>query len=121
MNSLHENEFYAKPLILELNRLGMTAIVEQTGGGTATLSVQNDASHERILAGPGSYDWNNAGISVFTTEEFCIGEDAYDNNDELKDYDPESVPANVGDSIEAIALIIKAEYDKLNSDKKEVA
>jgi hypothetical protein len=115
MTTLEETEFYAKDLIAELVVVGLIARVEQTGGGTATIFVQNAPTEEPILIGPGSYNWGTAGNSVFTTEELYIGEDSYDLNDELKDYDPEAVSPAMDATVAEIAQMTKTEYDKLNS------
>jgi len=120
MNTLEETEFYAKDLVAELVVVGLVAYVEQTGGGTATIRVQNAPTEEVILIGPGSYAWGTPGNSVFTTEELFIGEDSYDLNDELKDYDPEAVSPALDATTAEIALMVKAEYDKLNSAKEAV-
>lgn len=117
--TLEETEFYAKDLVAELVVIGLVAYVEQTGGGTATMRVQNTPTEEPVLIGPGSFSWGNPGNSVFTTEELFIGEDSYDLNDELKDYDPECVSPAMDATVEEIAQLVKAEYDKLNSAKKE--
>lgn len=120
MTTLEETEFYAKDLLSALTAVGLTATVDQTGGGTATFYVQNAPTEEPILIGPGSFAWGNPGNSVFTTEDLYIGEDSYDLNDELKDYDPEAVSPALDATMEEIALMTKVEYEKLNATKEEV-
>lgn len=117
--TLEETEFYAKDLVAALVVEGLIARVEQTGGGTATFYVQNAPTEEPILIGPGSFSWGNPGNSVFTTEELFIGEDSYDLNDELKDYDPECVSPTLDATLEEVAKMVKVEYDKLNAPKQE--
>lgn len=111
---LEENQFFAGDLLDALKEAGFTAMVEQTGGGTATLFANKSDGDNKILGGPGWYNWAEPRKSVFTTEEFFVGEDAYDNDDQPKDHDPESVAAELGDGIPQMVSLFVSEYEKYN-------
>lgn len=112
--SLEPNRFYAKDLIAALREAGFTATVEHTGGGTATLAARKTPEDNRILGGPGWYNWPEAERSEFTTDEFFIGEDAYGNDDEHKGYDPDHVMAPAGADIPALVRIFETQYAEHN-------
>lgn len=73
------NEFYAKDLVEALAAEGVTSIIGQSGGGTATLYVRLDRQTEDgtdyFLIGPGSYNWTDPGTSILTTDDLSCGED----------------------------------------------
>lgn len=112
--ALEPNQFYAEDLLTALTEAGFTAEVEHTGGGTATIAARKVPNDNRILGGPGWYCWPDARRSEFTTEEFFIGEDAYGNDDELKDHDPSSTMAPDGADIPTLVRIFEAEYAQNN-------
>lgn len=111
---IEDTEFYAENLIKALEEAGFKAYVEQTGGGTATLYANKVEGDNKILGGPGSYNWREPGKSVFTSDEFFVGEDAYDNDDQPKDHDPESVASESGDDVPALVALFVSEYEKHN-------
>lgn len=58
---------------------GWDGIVEQTGGGTATVCIgpEDGTGRYAFLYGPGRYDWNAPMLSTFTIgdDASCIGLD----------------------------------------------
>lgn len=114
--TLESTEFYAKDLIDALAKEGITAVVFQSGGNTATITTLiSQSDHEAFLIGPGSYDWNVPSKSVFTTDELSYGEDQYDAEGELKDVDPESFYIVPETPIAEVAKIIAEAYRKRNN------
>ena len=128
MAKLEDNEFYGEELVKALKEAGFkTAFVEQTGGGTATIyarKTEEDTPYkerdEHVLGGPGSFDWENSGKSVFTSDEFAIGEEMYYADGETeKDWDPESEWTEAGTSIEEMVAIFEKMYVKANEKVKD--
>ena len=113
-SKLESTEFYAKDLIEAFAKEGITATVFQSGGGTATFEIRTEPHHEAFLIGPGSYDWNNPALSVFTTDELSYGEDQYDVDGEMKDADPENFYIVPETPLGDVAKEIAEAYRKLN-------
>lgn len=113
---LESTEFYAKDLIDALAKEGVTAVVFQSGGNTATITTLiSQSDHEAFLIGPGSYNWDRPGQSIFTTDELSYGEDQYDAEGELKDEDPESFYIVPETAIADVAKEIAEAYRKRNN------
>ena len=119
-DGLESGEFVARDLLEHLLERFPCSYVEQTGGGTATLYITKHDADVPITAGPGSYNWDNPGSSLFYTGEFYWGRDDYDRDGEefpepaapggsLDDQDPE-LPVDFA----ALAERIAAEYAKYN-------
>lgn len=117
MDTLEANEFYGGDLVEALKEAGFeNSYVMQTGGGTATIYAfhsddsNSDEVDELIMGGPGSYHWNDPNKSVFTTDEFYIGEEQFYTNDEAeKDWEPYTLTVSAGASIaDMVALFVKA-------------
>ena len=76
------SEISGRELIHHIGKAGVdvaTFYVAQTGGGCATIEggpmVMNefDEPSFAILIGPGTYDWNCSGDSVFYNDELIVG------------------------------------------------
>lgn len=116
MDTLEAHEFYGGDLVEALKEAGFNnAYVMQTGGGTATIYAshsedsETDDVDEMILGGPGAYHWNDPNKSVFTTDEFYIGEEQYyTNSDTEKGWDPYSRSVTAGAAIaDMVALFVE--------------
>lgn len=127
MAKLEDTEFYGEELVKALKEAGFkTAFVEQSGGGTATIyarKTEEDAPIEErdeyVLGGPGSFDWENSGASVFTTDEFAIGEEQYyADGEHEKDWDPEAEWTESGTSIDEMVAIFEKMYVQANEKVK---
>lgn len=114
------NEFYARDLIDALKNEGLTeSYVEQTGGGCATFMISRGIEGDmQFTAGPGSYNWTDAGTSVFTTDELYFGQDYWDYT-EKHDTEPEEYPIAPGTPIPEIARAIAAKYREINGPATE--
>lgn len=118
MEPLEATEFYAGDLVDALKEAGFAGTyVLQTGGGTATIYAsrlkegETDGEiDEVVLGGPGSYHWNDPRKSVFTTDDFHIGEDQYYSDEETeKSWEPYTLTVPSGASIEQMVnLFVKA-------------
>lgn len=112
---LEATEFYAEDLIAALAAEGLTsANVYQSGGGTATFEIRQEPEDDAVLIGPGSYNWREAGKSVFTTDELFYGADPYDVDGNMKDEDPKEFSITSGASLEEVAKAVTKEYRRLN-------
>jgi hypothetical protein len=108
--------FQARELIAALQAEGMTATVEQMGGGTAALLIDNGPGCiEPLLIGPGSYDWTYPHLSSFTTEDLYYGPDTLTREGEPRDSDPPSWDIEPGTPLAGVARALAAKYRELNS------
>ena len=123
MTALEANEFYGGDLVAALKEAGFeNAFVNQTGGGTATIYVSQSKERtagkvdEIILGGPGSYQWGDPGKSVFTTDDFYIGEEQYYNCEEdvEKNWEPYTVSTPIGASIADMVNIFAKAAETVN-------
>lgn len=110
---LGENEFYGRDLIAALQAEGLKATIEHTGGGTATMYVDNDPAHEMIVVGPGYFGEGNTG-AIFTTDEMFYSLDYLDRNDNYRAVDPEMFEIAPGTPLQAAARQIAAKYREVN-------
>lgn len=114
-DALEETEFYAEDLIKALVAEGLTsAVVYQSGGNCATFEIRQEPQDDAVLIGPGSYNWREAGKSVFTTDELSYGADPYNVDGDLKDEDPQEFSVESGASLEQVAKLVAEEYRRLN-------
>lgn len=111
---LRTTEFYASELIDAIEALGVDATVYHSGGGCATFEIGNDDVNESVLAGPGSYNWDSPNESIFSTDEFFYGEDAYDCDGDEKNRELDSFVVESETPIKEIAQNIVAYYNILN-------
>lgn len=112
---LESSEFYGGELVSSLKAAGWTdSYVEQTGGGTATIYARKIETEEYILGGPGSFNWNDPSKSVFTTDEFVVGEDQFDLAGEEKDHDPFMLSVETDASPEAIVAVFEQVHARLH-------
>lgn len=112
---LEATEFYAEDLIAALVAEGLTsATVYQSGGSTATFEIRQEPQDDAVLIGPGSYNWREAGKSVFTTDELFYGADPYDVDGNMKDEDPQEFGVESGAALEEVAKAVATEYRRLN-------
>lgn len=128
MEPLEDTEFHGGELVKALREAGFkTAYVEQSGGGTATIYARKteedtptEDRDEYVLGGPGSFNWGKADESVFTTDEFAIGEEQYyADGVHDKDWDPEAEWAESGASIADMVAIFEKMYVRANEKVKE--
>lgn len=75
--------FDAGLLVDALKEHGLDANIWQSGGGTATLTIKQDPSHDEVLIGPGSYHWEDPRKSLLTTDELYYGLDAGEMEDTI--------------------------------------
>lgn len=108
LQELDPKDFYAETLLDALKSAGWAeAWVEQTGGGTATIYAKRDRGGRFILGGPGSFNWHQAGKSVFSSCEFYIGEsqDEVPEGMDEADWDPYLLTLKEGAGVpEAVEL-----------------
>lgn len=110
---LNDTQFYGESLLPMLHARGFEAYVEHTGGHCATFMVTKTGSNDRILIGPGSFNWDEPGKSVFTTDELAIGADLYYVDDTERDADPDEVRAKRFDTMDAIAQITEDVWNSI--------
>ncbi|MBC9705980.1 MAG: hypothetical protein H9W81_13610 [Enterococcus sp.] len=123
METLDKTEFYGGELVEALVEAGFkNTYVIQTGGGTATIYASRQEDGEKpneidevILGGPGAYNWQEPRKSVFSTDEFYIGEDQFYSDEETeKSWDAHSTMVTAGASIaDMVAIFIKV-ADEVN-------
>lgn len=106
------NEFSLDELSARLTELGLTAYVEHTGGGVATIyagATHDEPGYGRryaVVAGPGWFDRDTMAVAYASSEEFCFG----------RDDDGEAMPTYVepGSTLEQIAQAI-AKWARVNA------
>lgn len=64
-------EIKAGAVVEILRKKGFDAVVEQTGGSTATIRAVKDG--QVLLGGPGSFDWAEPMDSVLYTGDLWVG------------------------------------------------
>lgn len=93
-----DTEFEARELTDKLRQAGFDVLVQQTGGGTATIYATRGGV--TVVGGPGRYNWTSPEDSLFDTGEFYVGiEDDEDGGKSVAD----------GASMEAVAALFAAE------------
>lgn len=93
----HDTEFQARNLTDKLREAGFDVVVQQTGGGTATIYATRGGV--TVLGGPGQFNWNSPEDSLFDTGEFYVGlEDDEDGGKSVED----------GASMEAVTALFTA-------------
>ena len=93
-----DTEFKARELTDKLRKAGFDVLVQQTGGGTATIYAARGGV--TVVGGPGGYNWSSPEDSLFDTGEFYVGiEDDEDGGKSVAD----------GASMEAVAALFAAE------------
>ena len=107
--------FIAKELLDALKAEGLNADVQQTGGGTATIFIEDPEKpgEDVFLVGPGSYHWNDPNMSLFTMAELSYGLDHWeDDGDTLREVEPEGFVIDPSTSVADAAKQIVAAFKK---------
>ena len=110
-----EGWFFAKELTDPIKAEGLKVNTCQSGGGTATLYIEdpNKPQHDMFLVGPGSYNWGNPDMSQFTMDELSYGLDHWeDDGEEMREEEPESVSIDPSTSVPDAAKQIVAAFKK---------
>ena len=112
----------ALDLVIELDKRGLDAIWEQTGGGVGTIYVgpwafqqgENDYPFSAALVGPGSYYDN-----TLTTYELAVGQDAsydptYDDGGTFSWHEGESL--TIQELADVVEVVAQAAVQRWTSD-----
>lgn len=92
-----ETEFKARELTDKLRPAGFDVLVQQTGGGTATIYATRGGL--TVVGGPGAFNWSDPEESVFDSSDFYVGtEDSEDGGKAVE----------AGASMEAVAALFTA-------------
>lgn len=87
-----DSDFSMDELVDLIEARGVSAYVQQTGGGTATIYMgdempelncgDDDCPHYVLAAGPGVFSWNADEPSIGTFGDFCYGPDDHGDSGE---------------------------------------
>lgn len=90
-------EFKAHDLTGRLRAAGFQVLVQQTGGGTATIYAKRGGI--TVLGGPGAFDWSNPEDSSFDSSDFYVG---------IEDSEDGGKAVEAGASMGAVAALFTA-------------
>jgi hypothetical protein len=111
---LDENEFYGSDLLDALQAEGLRATIEHTGGGTATMYVDNSPNEETLVVGPGYFGFGNTG-AIFDTGDLHYSLDVMNRDGETyRAEDPEMFTIEPGTPLPEVVRLIAAKYRELN-------
>ena len=92
-----DTEFHARELTDKLRPAGFDVLVQQTGGGTATIYATRGGL--TVVGGPGAFNWSDPEESVFDSSDFYVG---------IEDSEDGGRAVEAGASMEAVTALFTA-------------
>lgn len=88
-----------------LNEAGWNAVIQQTGGGTATIYASRNGV--TVLAGPGSFNWKDPRGSEFYTGDLYVGQEEDEDG---------GIAAVEGSTPQAVAALFEAAASRQSTE-----